>query len=234
VSSLLRYFPLSIVVIPAGLLFVLNPDNDRFRRGFSLCLVALGIILCVPPIVRYEGGRQWGPRYILLAVPLIVLAAGLVVEWARRQKSPALFVAPVVACMAWGAWINTPGMTRSLYHNYATRMIPLRYVRSVSTPAIAVTHQFVTQQLVAALDEKPFFLTKSPAQLRMLTRALYRRGFRSHILLCHTLHNFYPFAGEPERVRLLRSDGGTVDVAYVKLGYIGRYAAYKATIFNED
>jgi hypothetical protein len=234
VASLLRFFPLSIIVIPAGLVFLLNRESDRFRRGLFLCLLALGIIVCIPPIVRYEGGRQWGPRYVLLAVPLIVLAAGLIVEWARRRKRSAFAVAPILACILWGVWINAPGMTRSLYHNYETRMIPLRYVRAVSTPAVAVTHQFVTQQLVAALDEKPFFLTKNEEQLRKLTRELYRRGWRSHLLLCHTLHNFDPFDGEPERVRLLQKDGKAVAADYVKLGYVGRYAAYKAIIRSRD
>jgi hypothetical protein len=184
-ASLLLHHPiLPALAVLALLLRPAAPDapahtpGDRAESAAWLAgaLFCLGTVFLLPN----DGGKQFGPRYWLHALPLLWWAAALRFEALRAGPRPAWSrggVALLVALLAAGGWLNAVRGGQELARDYRERTLPaLRLVRSARPDVVAVAHQYVAQELEAAFDAAPFVRLRTDADLEHLGQAMSEAG----------------------------------------------------------
>ncbi len=211
------------------------PIVTRFLLALSLLFV-LSVPLIVPP---GGGGKQWGPRFYLIVMPLLSwvvaeqLRAGFLQPWARRV---ALVGAAVM--LAFGIHTNTingvfqafdedrPVRSISLPANYEPIAPAIAQLKEQPLPWIAMSHQFVAQQLWTALPDKTFFRTETIAEVKQLATALAEQNERDFLYVCYP-HRACP-APETSADELNLANGG--NISFEELGTYGKYPLYKVEI----
>lgn len=216
-----------------------DPTPARFALALSI-LFALSVPLIVPP---GAGGKQWGPRFYLILVPLlsVVLAEQLRFprkaspsprfrSWARRVA----LVGTAIA-LALGVQLNTiNGMFRpfeqkqsiSLMGNYLPIAPAIAELQQQPLPWVAMSHEFVAQQLWSALPEKTFFRTESIAEVKQLAAALVAQNESEFLYVCYP-HRECPTPDTA--VNDLRLDQDHA-LKFVSLGTYGKYPLYRVEI----
>jgi hypothetical protein len=221
---------------PIGLLFLALVPWVWRRRGWGAAarpalLLALSCAFCVavPVLARHEGGRQFGPRFLLVVFPLSALAGGLLVRDAAAALGRGARVAlgaAVVVPLAWGVRANSVEGERHLRVNYARRQLSLDAVRAAAPPAVAISHEFVAQQLADLVGAKSFFLTRRAVDLKILARELSRHGQDRFLYVCYPQYPCGPFGGLPDGLTLYAEQRPVLD--FRKQGVFDRYVVYEA------
>jgi hypothetical protein len=197
-TSLFRYFPITLMAIAI-------PALPWFERTFKLSaqtrfmlLVGLLFVLAVPLIIPPgAGGKQWGPRFYLIVVPMIMLALAPVFDafWNTRgnQKKVALAVAAIF--LAVGLHMNVINNFRnyrdsqtqstSLVHNFSPIAPAVVALGKTNQPWVATSHQYVAQQLWPNNPEKTFFLTETPESTLQLAEALVAQNITEFLYICY-------------------------------------------------
>ncbi len=210
------------------------PMVTRFILVLSI-LFMLSVPLIVPP---GNGGKQWGPRFYLILVPLlsIVLSEQLrqyfFQSWARRVA----LVGAAIA-LAFGIHINTVEGAFSAFKdeqtqstspmaNYAPIAPAIAELNQQPSPWIAMSHQFVAQQLWSALPSKTFFLTDTLSELKQLATALTEQQESEFLYLCYP-HADCPVPKTPASELTLT---GKQALKFESLGTYGKYPLYAVKI----
>ena len=211
------------------------PIVTRFLLALSVLFV-LSVPLIVPP---GGGGKQWGPRFYLIVMPLLSwvvaeqLRAGFLQSWARRV---ALIGAAVM--LAFGIHANTingafkafdedrPVRSISLPANYAPIAPAIAQLKEQPLPWIAMSHQFVAQQLWTALPNKTFFRTETVAEVKQLAIALAKQNESDFLYLCYP-HRACP-TPDTSADELILENGSSI--SFENLGIYGKYPLYRVKI----
>jgi hypothetical protein len=206
------------------------PVLTRFILLVSI-LFMLSVPLIVPP---GSGGKQWGPRFYLILVPLlsIVLSEQLrryfFQAWARR-----IALVGAAIALAFGIHINTvegafsafkddQTQSISLMANYAPVAPAIAQLNQQPQPWIAMSHQFVAQQLWSAVPSKTFFLTDTLPELKQLATALIQQQENEFLYLCYP-HKDCPIPKTPASELTLT---GKQALKFESLGTYGKYPLY--------
>jgi hypothetical protein len=198
-SSLLRlllwYFPLAIPGIALAIATAVRREPDGQRSSSAARLLAWTSILYVAllpailprPETGGDGGKQWGPRFLLVAVPMLCALAGVSAPRLAALPSRALrwtAAAVIAVTLAAGAYRNAWVGTRALDHDYAGRMRPLlEFLRADPARVVAVSEQFAAQEMIALAGDRRFFFAKSPEDLQRLAAAALHNGQDRFLLL---------------------------------------------------
>jgi hypothetical protein len=247
--SLWRYFPIIIVIAlavlaspefrgttasPAISSATRAPVPTRFIVAVSI-LFMLIVPLIVPP---GNGGKQWGPRFYLILVPLlsIVLSEQLrnhfFQAWARRivllgvAFALALGIHTNLVKGAFSAFKDDPTQSVSLMANYAPIAPAIAELNQQPLPWVAMSHQFVAQQLWSALPSKTFFLTENLTQLKQLATAIAQQKESEFLYVCYP-HKDCPAPETPARELTLASGQA---LKFKSLGTYGKYPLYKVEL----
>jgi hypothetical protein len=210
------------------------PRPERFLLALSV-LYALSVPLIVP---AGAGGKQWGFRFFLILVPLLstVLAEQLRSHRLRPWVYRTLLVATAVA-LALGIQANTVnGLLRpfhdartqstSLLANYEPIAPAIAALQQRPNPWIAMSHQFVAQQLWSALPEKVFFRTETVESLKQLATALISQNEREFLYICYPHQDCPVPSTAPEQLTL----AGGNRLVFEDLGKQGKYPFYSVKI----
>jgi hypothetical protein len=228
-GSLFSHFPPIAACVPA--LAVAWPfPRERARAAFLLGLSA-ALVVAVPFLLRNTGGRQWGPRFLLTAIPLLclLLALGLDAAARRSRRWAAGAWAALLPLTAWGIQVNSKEASQYLRKNYAARMVPYAFVREAGVRHVAVAQEMVAQQLAGLMDEKTFFRTERGKDLRALARELSLRGEPRFLFLCYAHYGCGPFKDLPDRYTFYTGDGRPL-VQFTRRGDLDRYTVYEAAL----
>jgi hypothetical protein len=226
-GNLLYYCPL--VLVPIAYLVLTARHWKRALAWPVGGLLTLGALFT--PVVSLlwpmGGGRQWGPRFLLIVVPVAALLAGLAVERMRALSPPPvrwLVLGVVAVTAALGFARNTVAGGDRVVRDTMSRVQPaLEYVMKSDAPLVAVSRQWISQDLAAALDRRTFFLTPTFADLARLAAALAKRNVTGFVYLA--------LPGEPAPPPLgLGGDGQDGRVVFSARRDLGQYAVYEARI----
>ncbi len=185
-TLLIRTFPLIVPLAACVLLAARVREVREWRdgRGSILAGLAFLAIFLIPvvlptPETHGDGGKQWGPRYLLIAIPLACATLAFLGRplaalraWARWVLAAALGLAFVG-----GAYENCWRGTRLLAQDYRERILPVvRFVRADPARLVAAADSYIPQELAATMDEKTFLFVRSPRALNRLGEAALRQG----------------------------------------------------------
>ena len=225
-ANLYYFFPLAgaVLVLLIGLAFWKRAGLGRHLRG--LVLVYALFILSASPILE-PPGKQWGPRYMFLMLPLICLAAAL--AWQKiSDKGPAwlrLGAALVLAlALVAGGRLNLVQGAASLKRDYAGRVLPsLEFIKTRPERVVAVSDQHIAQELADAFEGWTWFHTREPGELLLLVRTLHGQGLGSCLFL-------YNDGEPPPRGFSFEDQGARLKAGFAPLGKKGRYRVEIMTI----
>ncbi len=187
-DSLLYHFPIVYWIISFVALSVFSNTIKLTNKMRQLLLISVLFICIVPILLPSDGGKQWGPRFLLLLVPLLNLLAILALNFTLSIKkfgfkyiSSAIFAALFVI----GFHINIYlGTTYSYLENNAEAFDVLDFLRKDSNQVVAVAHQYVSQTFESVFNEKIFFLTKESDDVSQLIQAINQQGYEKFIYIC--------------------------------------------------
>ena len=233
-ALLLQAFPM-VWFLAASL--VLPLSSERFAgRAQEIVSLLLGLLFfaAVPFVLPDaslggDGGKQWGPRFLLLLAPLGTLTAALALRRLIRLRIYGLrwlFGTAFVVLLVWGGIVNSVGGTVELVDDYELRIAPaVRTLRQAPEQDIAVEYQHMAQEMLAALPRKHFFLTSTSAtDFAILAQGLLEQGRNRFLYL-----RYYTYP-EPEPYLDLQAGGKTVSITFEENGVHGIYTVYAATI----
>lgn len=234
--TLIRVMPIVCWIGFYGLALCL--DRPRLKPHGSLLMVyglsgvlLVAIAFFVPPGTAglIPGGKQWGSRFLLMLVPLLILATLKALKLVLQDCRPELKYLGM-ACLAGLLGLslhkNSLEGTAYLKKSYQDIAPAIAFLQSQPDSVIAISHQFVAQVLQpSVLGNKLWFRVENSTQLQLLTPALQRQNITQFLYIC------YPFAPCP--VPQLSGDCSpklTQSVYFQFLGKKGKYPLYKASI----
>lgn len=229
--SLWHHYPLGLLFPVAAAGLWLRGKGREVLRPTVLLLVVLAFCVAVPLLARHEGGRQFGPRFLLAVFPLSLLAGGVLLQRAVEGASSAVrgvAVTALVLLAAAGVKANAVDGAEHLRVNYRRRLESYEAVRRAQPPIVAVSHEFVAQGLADLVGSKVFFRTPQAAQVKDLARELPAHGQERLLYVCYPEYPCGPFSGLPPEVAL-RSKGRLV-VRFEKAGQFDRYVIYEGSV----
>jgi hypothetical protein len=151
-------------------------DNVRCRAAMVM-LAAFGLFcVAVACIVPNDGGKQWGPRYFVVGLPLVWTGLVIAVASLRERARQAAHVVLSASAIA-GVLLNLGGGLVTTEQASCDRIYPLYVQLSEMTPdAIAVAHQDIGLDLGLMWESVPFFRGASTEDAARIADALRENG----------------------------------------------------------
>jgi hypothetical protein len=224
-ASLVNYAPPALFAILA---LMGRPRRLPARPAPFLVLLGLAVAVLTAVLVPVRG-KDWGPRFLLTAVPLLCLGGAVALDRARRARP--LFkhaaLAAFAALAALGAYRNTFVGTRQLAGGYRQRLEVYREVASDPAAVVAVSHEFAAQQLAGVTRDKALVLAARGADLRRLARAAAAAGETRFLYVCDPYYPCGPLTEAVPSLTLYDGDGRPLLLLEMR-GVFGRYRIYDA------
>lgn len=229
---LLLHFPLVVpVVLVSALMASRRPPGLDPRvpiwlwSGAAFCLL-VPLVLPGPQLSGY-GGKQWGPRYLLAVMPVLLAAgaASFQAAWrtfGRRGRAAVGILAG--AAFGYGLHANAYAGSLELRADYAGRVLPaLETVRASPADVVAVSNQYVSQELASTMQRKSFVLARNGAELDAVGAAALEAGVPGFLFVSDASLNL---GGS----RWLRPGqrAGRMDIALS--GVMGAYAVHEVRV----
>jgi hypothetical protein len=231
-GALFYYFPIAfftILYLPFSLVL-----KKRIKLTLTMKIVYIicfffivAVALMVPP---GAGGKQWGPRFLLVIIPLIALVAIIELKFIRRIARFGLrYIGLAIFCGLFiiGVYINSYQGTEFLRENYQRISPAIQFLRSQPETVVAMSHQYVAQVLEAGVKNKVFFLAKDTQDLKSLGAALIGQGKQKFLYMCYPYRPCEIPEERPEELKFSLKDQ-TFTIKLSPLGKFGIYPTYEA------
>lgn len=244
IGALIQYFPFTLWAIAATVYIGVKRPQALNRQIVTTWLILLLFALAVPLIIPPgAGGKQWGARFYLILVPLLTLIGATYIDQllvrSRRWQYYLTLSSLTIVFLA-GAYLNVYNGTLSNYGDRATGSISLsRNYGPIApvipaminhpSPYIAMSHQFVAQQLWAAMPTKTFFLTESTQAVQQLAAGLHQQGYDQFLYVCYP-HRPCPTPEESPANLAITSGEEPLQLTFSSRGTFGKYPLYDVTI----
>ncbi|MEM8805989.1 MAG: dolichol-phosphate mannosyltransferase [Cyanobacteria bacterium P01_G01_bin.38] len=244
-TALFRYFPIMVFAIATPLLALLSTPlkaNFKLPANVKVLLLVGGLYAASVPLIvpPGAGGKQWGPRFYLILIPLavLVIAQQLRTLLTHRPLFRRLALGGFALLLAMGVHVNTiqGGLTAysdsqtqsvSLAKNYGPIAPMVQALNDQPLPWVAMSHQFVAQQLWPSLPDKTFFLTATPEAVKQLGYALQEQGESAFLYVCYP-HRDCPVPDLAPEVLQLTEQGPQMQ--FNLLGTFGKYPTYQVVL----
>ena len=165
--------------------------NSEWPVYYVFCLAyIIGLSFLVPP---GAGGKQWGPRFLLLLVPIVIFLftrqMNQLINYLANfnkffRQSGLIFVSILIVI---GIYQNVFNGVSFLSNTYAQIKPALEALHSNSEPVIAISDQFIGQVLQPAVNPNiVFFQVKDEDQLARLTETLIQTNQNRFTYICFT------------------------------------------------
>ena len=206
-----------------------------FIYGLSLLfIIGVSLLVDYAPGEVIVGGKQWGNRYVLVLLPWLSLLAVQEIENVRqitRQFPQKFSLAIVGLLLIIGIHKNLYSGTLFLANNYQGVSPAIEFLRERPEKFIVVSHQYVAQMLEPELGgDKTFFRTADEQSLIQLAKALKSKNQINFIYVCYPYRECQIPEASPEKLHFT-SNEGQFKIKLSKLGVLGKYPTYKASIF---
>ena len=239
-TALFYFFPLLFVPIAYGLIcFYRSWLNKKLSFNWLWLIVCLaifsyiiGVSLLVPVGTAglISGGKQWGIRFLLLVVPVVVLLICSQLQAIEKDKAAKYMLLSLFSmAIAFGIAKNTFEATKALQKNTIVAVPAIQYLATDSNSVIATSHQFVGQALEAATTDKYWFTVDTPGKLIQLAQTLTTQSINSFTYICypHRACNVPEFSAT--EMQFIKSDR-IYQIELQSKGKFGKYPIYSGEI----
>lgn len=194
-ARLIMFYPVAIIFYAMAVwLFIKRPPLPV--AVYQLAAIACLFSMITPFILPNGGGKQWGPRYLLPLIPVMVTAMCIAlrylpVDFFKKKWRMAL----LAVIIGYSMYLNVYRAATSLKDDYAFRVTPgLRFLQSDTCNVIVVQNQYITQEFAALFTSRKMFLAETRENLTALKAELGQAGVSEIIYLStanehHTLPN---------------------------------------------
>jgi hypothetical protein len=180
----IHHYLFILLLLPA--LYVLAKGTRKLDIR-TILLIGIALVYCVvtPLMVPNEGGKQWGARYFLPMISVVLVALLLIEkEWnlvATRQV-PVWLTAIIVIFTAYSFYRNTykGGIKDFPWENHHRISPTLNFVRQQPGNVVVVSDSYVAMELGYLFDSKYFFLAPADSGLNRLIPLLKQQGIHQY------------------------------------------------------
>jgi hypothetical protein len=207
---------------------------------YLICLIfIIGVAYLVPVGTAglIAGGKQWGPRFLLILVPIISLVTPIALEKLPSNSQPiakyfALLV--VILLITIGTHKNILQAKSFLSENNQNTLPAIQFLRQNTEEVVAISHQFVGQALEPSVEgEKFFFKVEDEKELIQLSKALVQQQQPKFTYICYPNHDCKLPTIDPDNLQFTYSDRH-FRVDLLSLGKFGKYPIYEVDISKID
>jgi hypothetical protein len=187
----LKYFVYIVFLLP--IIYVIL----RYKRRLDLrttLLIPIVIAFCLgtPFMVPNDGGRQWGARYFLPIIPIIIIILTLVITQWRLRETAKYYTGLLVVlgiCSVFSLYLNTyRGGIKTLRRQNFERIKPdLDFVGSQNGKVVIVSQPFIAMDLGYLFDKDYVFLASNDTSLRRLLPLLKTQGIHEYTYIYFAL-----------------------------------------------
>jgi hypothetical protein len=181
----IRHYLFVLLLLPAAYVVVVNRKKLDFR---TVLLIAIALVYCVvtPFIVPNDGGRQWGARYFLPIIPVVLVALLLIEkEWHLLQAPtlPVWLTMGVVFLFAAYSFNRNvvKGGIKTLRWENRHRISPsIDFINRQESNVVVVAFPYIAMELGYLFDRKYFFWAPDDSSLHRLLPMLKEQGVRQY------------------------------------------------------
>lgn len=168
--------------------------SNREKGLLLICIIfAISLPLILPSaegisLESRTGGKQWGPRFMLILVPLVTVLMAMGMQTIVATNKPFLkySAGTILATLtAVGIHLNLFSGSAFLAENGQKAFPLLSYLQNRPETFIAASHQYVPQMLTTLFGEKTFFLAETSDQLKQLSVALHQQKQSRFLYICY-------------------------------------------------
>lgn len=235
--SLSYYFPIVFFTLIYVCLALISGKLKLTAKMQVILLVSTLFVLAVPLIVPAgAGGKQWGPRFLLITVPLISLLAAiqlkLLLQTYQRKLQLAL-LGLFAVFLTTGLYINSYLGPVDLARNYQLILPAVQGLRSQPDPIIAMSHEYVAQALAPSLPHKTFFLTEDSQAVKRLSGTLLSQGYTKFLYVCYPHRDCNTPKTSPDNLKFSQANQ-RFTLQFSDLGKLGKYPIYEVSIMQSS
>jgi hypothetical protein len=231
--SLFHFFPILFLLLLFPLLVLLNRKIKLTSQMGLIYLISLLFIIAVPLIVPSgAGGKQWGPRFLLILIPLISLLLAIQLKTIRETMGRQFgYISLGIVCifLAVGLHLNIYVGLLDLKQHYQAIAPAIQALKENPNSVVAISYQHVAQTLVAPLREKLFFRTETTEDLKKLSAALVHQGYRSFLYICYP-HRPCPTPQESPAQLKVSVANQPFEIQFSSLGTSSKYPMYEVSL----
>lgn len=230
--DLFYYFPIVFFPIIYIILSLFINKLKLTTKSKILLLIYTLFTFAVPILLPSDGGKQWGPRFLLILVPVISLLAIMTLQLATRFNRfgfKYIISGTFIALSIIGIYTNTYLGTLTLNENYSQSDV-LNFLKVDRSEIVAVNHKYVSQLLASSLREKIFFRTQNEDEIVKLSKALVEQGYKEFNYICSPFNKPFSCKDVPPKLEY-RVGNNQVTVEFSKV-INNNISLYKASIKN--
>lgn len=150
--------------------------RDELRSASVPAALFVLYLVGVAVVVPNEGGKQWGPRYLIVGLPLLWLCVSRLVGALAPQARRATLTAVVIATIA-GVNVNLFGGLADVWQSTVADWAPLAdFVKTEDAQVVAVTRQHVALQLAGLWPDVPFVRATSAQDASAIAETMRDAG----------------------------------------------------------
>ncbi|MBW4486344.1 MAG: hypothetical protein KME12_01000 [Trichocoleus desertorum ATA4-8-CV12] len=235
--SLTYYFPVVFFSLIYTCLAFLGGKLKLTPKMQVILLISILFVLAVPLIVPAgAGGKQWGPRFLLITVPLIALLVAMQLKslMQTHQRNLQLAFMGLLAVFGLvGLYINIFLGTVDLARNYQLTVPAVAGLRSQPSSIIAMSHEYVAQALAPSLPEKAFFLTEANQDVKQLSTTLLSQGYQKFLYVCYPYRDCNTPKASLDDLKFSHSNQ-PFTMQFSDLGKFGKYPIYEVSILQSS
>ncbi len=240
-NLLKQFLPLFVTVTVA--LFIWKDVKLKFNLQLTLTylaclLILIGVSILVPVGTAglIAGGKQWGPRFLLILVPVVSLVTAVEVSNLYRKSN---LIGKYWLCILL-TFLSIVGMqkniiegTNFLYRNTINTIPAVRFLNKSTLQMVAISHQFVGQTLEPAVDKnKSFFKVDNEQDLIKLSQALIQQQQLKFTYICYPNRLCNLPKAEPDNLQFTQGDR-QYQIKMFEVGNFGKYPIYEVFIENQ-
>lgn len=240
-SALFEYLPITFFPV-IYLLFSLFSRkgfklNIQFVVVYLICLLfVIGVSFLVPAGTAglIAGGKQWGPRFLLILVPIIswlaieqlklILAAKPVLKYSGITLFSLLFII--------GVHKNIFDGIPYLQASSRVAVPTVEFLKSQPTKVVAVSHQYVAQGLTPTLEDKFFFKVEDVPELLKISQVLTEQDMSELVYICYP-HRECPLPEEPGENLQFSTADQDYRIEFSSLGQFSKQQIYQVSIIEQ-
>lgn len=210
--------------------------NPTITIIYLICLffiVGVSLLVDIAPDEHNVGGKQWGPRYLLILLPLVCLMAVEELQYIQNLPStiPYYFTLFIwLIFLGLGIYKNLYLGSIFLQKNSQNIDAAVQFLTKSNDSVVAVSHQHAAQALEFSLPPQTLlFRSENTQDLLNLAQELLRQNLFKFIYICYPHRPCQPLQESSENFQF-KQNNQLFQLKLNNLGTYGKYPIYQGEI----